>query len=98
MSIKIVSISDGFAAEQVPSVSDPTSGRVINYNLTAADIANEYVQLPTLSIVPTNSMLEWLSIPQRYGVDFEVVGDRLRFLPGIIPQLQIGDYLVIYYQ
>jgi hypothetical protein len=98
MSIKIITISDGFGSETVPSITDPVASQVFHYTLTSTDITNTYVQLPVAPNNPNSGMLYWLGISQQYGADFNLTGTRLYFLPNLLPKLTATDFISLYYQ
>jgi hypothetical protein len=97
MSIKIIQISDGFESAAVPSITDVQGSQVLNLVLTAQNISNGYVLLPTSSSNPTGSLLLWQGIGQQYGVDYEVNGVQLSFLSPLLTILNTNDFISIYY-
>jgi len=98
MSLKIVTVSDGFGSATVPSVVDPSSDRVQHITVSALNISQGYVTLAFISANPTSSMLSWKGVVQTYGADYDITGVRLNFLPRLLTEMAVGDELVLYYQ
>ena len=97
MSIKIIQVSDGFGSAPVPSITDVQGAVVINTTLTALNISNGFVLLPTASANPSSSLLIWQGVGQQYGVDYEINGIQLSFFSPLLAQLQPSDFISIYY-
>lgn len=70
---------------------------VSNITLTATDILNKYVTLSTTPLIPSSVTLTPAGgIEQINGVDFEVVGNELRWDgKGLDGFLEINDVLII---
>lgn len=100
MSLKIVTISDGFESSTVPSIVDPTilSNTSYYYTITNFDIVNEYVVIPEEPTTPSQVVLSWNGIVQSYGDDFTVSGPNLYFEPGLLSLLVNGDKILIIYK
>ena len=98
MAIKIVSISDGFASQAVPSVVDPQGAMVFHGTLTPAQVAAGEIVLPTAPNNPNQAILIWQGVGQQYGADFEVQGTKLVFFSSLLSLLLPGDFITLYYQ
>lgn len=70
---------------------------VSNITLTATDILNKYVVLSTTPLIPSSVTLTPAGgIEQINGIDFEVVGNQLRWDgKGLDGFLEINDVLII---
>jgi hypothetical protein len=97
MALKIITISDGFESSSVPAINLPSIERVqtFHYTLTGTDIINGYVTLPTTTIFPTETVLMWNGINQRYGTDFNCSTNKVFFLAGLSSFLLPSDNVTI---
>jgi hypothetical protein len=98
MSLKIVTVSDGFGSETVPSITDPVATQVFHHTLTALDISRGYVTLSVAPNNPNSGILSWMGVGQQYGADFDITGVRLNFLPKLLSLMSPSDYITLYYQ
>jgi hypothetical protein len=98
MSIKIVQISDGFSSSEVPSIVDVQGSRIVNHTVTQTTINNGFFTLPVPANLPSTSMLFWLGVGQIYGLDFQILGDKITILTNLKSKLAANDVLVLYYQ
>lgn len=98
MSLKIITVSDGFGSETVPSVVDPATSQVVHKSLTQGEIDLGYVVLPVAPQHPETGTLSWLGVGQQLGSDFEINGMRMDFLSSLQEKLSAGDYITIQYQ
>jgi hypothetical protein len=97
MSLKIVQISDGFGSQAVPSITDVQGAVVLNVVLTAQNISDGFILLPTASSNPSGSLLIWQGVGQQYNVDYEVNGVQLSFFSPLLSLLSTNDFITIYY-
>ena len=81
MSLKIITVSDGFGSETVPSITDPAVSQTFHHVITIGDITSGSLTLPVESRDPLSGMLYWIGVGQSYGVDFDITGSTLNFLP-----------------
>jgi len=98
MSIKIITVSDGYGSATAPSIVDVSGSQVFHITLTLDDVVRGYVTLPTIPAAPQNCILCWEGVNQKYLTDFDITGIRLNFLPRLKEQLLIDDFLTLYYQ
>jgi PBP1b-binding outer membrane lipoprotein LpoB len=98
MSLKIVTISDGFGSATVPSIVDPVAGVVKHITLTNTDITNGYAMLDTAPSDPQSSVLSWQGLVQVYTLDYTLSGSQVNFNSNLLTKLESGDVLTLYYQ
>lgn len=97
MSLKIITISDGFESSSVPAINLPTVERVQTFHhvLTTSDVINGYVTLPADMLFPSETVLLWEGISQTYGEDFTGFGNKVTFVGGFAGLILPTDNITI---
>lgn len=97
MSLKIVTISDGFESSSVPAINLPTIERVqtFHYALTTSDVINGFVILPAAMLFPTETVLLWEGISQTYGEDYTAAGNKVTFIGSFASLILPTDNITI---
>jgi hypothetical protein len=99
MTLRVVTISDGFESSTVPSVVDVVGTRTQAYELTSGEVIAKKVLLSVAPGSPGSLVLSYNGIIQYPGKDFIVSGAEIIFDGyNMGPDIAIGDEIIATYQ
>lgn len=99
MTLRVVTISDGFESSTVPSVVDVVGTRTQTFELTSGQVIAKKVVLSVAPGSPSSLVLSYNGVVQFPGKDFIVTGSEIIFDGyNMGTDITIGDEIVATYQ
>lgn len=99
MTLRVVTISDGFESSSVPSVADVVGTRTQVFELSSGEVIAKKVTLSVAPGNPSSLVLSYNGITQFPGKDYIVTGAEVIFDGyNMGPDIAIGDEIIATYQ